>query len=826
MYTRALLAAIALLTTEVIAAPIAGIAGVMDAAGASQSAPAAHSPANPDAMDAASITARMKAAQDALARADNRQAADEALPPGIPPELLSERRYLLQQQVTAYALQLDMIRRAEALKTRAEIISGADVMTPTDELGKPPYSIVLVDRLRQQLQTVALAVDSIEAQQLVVAKEREIVTRDYDAAELSRRQSFEALERNRVAGDLPRLRWLWQFSELRAHSHGARLQALRQQEGVLATELAQTSSAFRELEARVAQTESKVRFNAADREVLLARQAERRTALEGELANARADANALEQSLRQRQQERDEQRDTLVKLRAALDAARNQMKTPGAAGGKDKHSHTVSIAELEAKIARLNDSMTQAQRLLELEQVRAMTAGDKIDILTRLIESQHFQHVFWDLRYAAEQPGATQATTEALRNGVRELTERIKEPSRSLRHELQLTLDQISAMQDRQANATPEEAALIRQTINAMQDRVQLQLRGLTEVGQLRLMATRWSEEFNREAADRSAKARLDAIRNEVVDTVGDIWSYEFTTVSDTAIVDGQTIATQRGVTVGKLVIALITLFAGFWLARRVARLFNNHIHARFGIPLQTLNTASNWVLSGVFAMLFVISLAIVRIPLTVFAFLGGAIAIGAGFGMQTLLKNLMSGLMLLVERPFKLGDTVEVAGKRGTVTDIGVRASTIRNIDGIETLVPNASFIEQEVTNWTYTSGKVRFAVKIGVAYGSPARRVAELLLEVAQRHGKILKDPEPEVLFEDFGADALNFGLYFWLDLDAGTAGRIVTSDVRFMIDKAFAEAGIVIAFPQRDVHLDTSRPLEIRMLDTAAPGSPVAT
>ncbi|WP_374401162.1 mechanosensitive ion channel domain-containing protein [Niveibacterium sp.] len=815
MYSRALLAAFALLATQAFAAPSSGLATLFKPASA---APAAPAPAG--AVDPASIEARLKAAQAALARADNPTDEDDAAPPGTPAEEIAARRFQLQTQVSAYALQLDMVRRAAAVRARAEVMSGSDALGEFEPLGEPPYSVVLVDRLRQQLQTIALSIDSIEAQQRLVAKERENAANDNKAAELTTRQSVEALEKNREPARAARLRWLWQLATLRAHSAGATLRALQQQEAVLADELAQANTVFREVEARVALTENKIRFNAADREALLARLAERRAALETELANARSEAAARDKALAQRRQQRDARQAGVEAATTALEAARSAPQDVAEqVGTKGKRDHAPSIETLETQLAQQKDTLILAQRLLELEQVRVATAGDKVDVLTRLIDSQNFQRTFWELRYAAAQPGATPATMEALRKGVRELTERIDEPSKTLRHELQLTLDQISVIQDRLVGATPDEAALIRSAIETMQERVQLDLRGLSEVGQLHLMASRWSEEFDRQSADRSAQARVNAIRKEVTDIVSAVWSYEFTTVDDTAVVDGQTIPTKRGVTVGKLLIALITLFAGFWLARRLARIINQRIHVRFDIPLQTLNTASNWLLSGVFVVLFLISLAIVRIPLTVFAFLGGAIAIGAGFGMQTLLKNLMSGLMLLVERPFKLGDTVEVAGKRGTVTDIGVRASTIRNIDGIETLVPNASFIEQEVTNWTYTSGKVRFAVKIGVAYGSPVRRVAELLLDVAHRHGKILKEPEPEVLFEDFGADALNFGLYFWLDLDAGTAGRIVTSDVRFMIDKAFAEAGIAIAFPQRDIHLDTSRPLEVRLLDGAS-------
>ena len=127
-------------------------------------------------------------------------------------------------------------------------------------------------------------------------------------------------------------------------------------------------------------------------------------------------------------------------------------------------------------------------------------------------------------------------------------------------------------------------------------------------------------------------------------------------------------------------------------------------------------------------------------------------------------------------------------------------------------------------MTNWTHTSGRVRFNVKVGVAYGSPVRIVSQLLMEVAERHGKVLKDPPPEVSFEDFASDALNFVLYFWIDVSTGASGRQVSSDLRAMIEGAFTDRDIVIAYPQRDVHLDVTAPLPVRIVPEEPPAAPV--
>ncbi|MCX7098636.1 MAG: mechanosensitive ion channel [Methylococcales bacterium] len=294
------------------------------------------------------------------------------------------------------------------------------------------------------------------------------------------------------------------------------------------------------------------------------------------------------------------------------------------------------------------------------------------------------------------------------------------------------------------------------------------------------------------------------------------IWQFELFAVDDSIVVDGQTISGKRSITVSKTLTALAILIVGFWFAVRVAHLFERLFVTRLSMEPSLARIARRWILFIEVILLVVASMMVVRIPLTIFAFMGGALAIGTGFGMQNMLKNLISGLMLLFERPFRPGDLVEVGGIRGRVIDIGVRSSHIRDGNGIETLIPNSTFIEQNVTNWTLSNQSVRIVVKIGVAYGSPVKEVTDLLLEVADRHGLVEKDPKPLVQFEDFGDNALIFGLYVWVELKPEVSWTVVTSDLRYMINKTLAEHNICMAFAQRDIHIDTSEPLEIRVVN----------
>jgi small-conductance mechanosensitive channel len=205
------------------------------------------------------------------------------------------------------------------------------------------------------------------------------------------------------------------------------------------------------------------------------------------------------------------------------------------------------------------------------------------------------------------------------------------------------------------------------------------------------------------------------------------------------------------------------------------------------------------WIHAVLFSMLAVLALTSANIPLTVFAFLGGALAIGVGFGTQVLLKNMISGIMLLVERPLKLGDRIEVGAVVGTVTHIGVRSSTVRTSDGIEILVPNATFIENNVTNWTYSSGKVRRSIGVSLPYGVSSERVSKMLLAVARDHAEVVADPPPRVLLEDFGEEKKRYQLQYWIDYGRGADGSQIASDLRLAIEKEALAEGLAVPFPE---------------------------
>jgi small-conductance mechanosensitive channel len=209
------------------------------------------------------------------------------------------------------------------------------------------------------------------------------------------------------------------------------------------------------------------------------------------------------------------------------------------------------------------------------------------------------------------------------------------------------------------------------------------------------------------------------------------------------------------------------------------------------------------WVV--VISVLFLTVLGTLKVPLTAFAFLSGAVAIGFGFGAQNIINNFISGWIIMGERPIRIDDLIDVDGTLGRVEAINTRSTRIRRVDGVRIVIPNSHMLESKVINWTLVDNEIRTSVRVGVAYGSPVRKVAELIEQATREQEDVLNDPEPKILFEDFGDSSLVFDVFFFTQLRPGGDIRALRSEIRFRIDELFRENNIVIAFPQRDVHVD---------------------
>lgn len=260
----------------------------------------------------------------------------------------------------------------------------------------------------------------------------------------------------------------------------------------------------------------------------------------------------------------------------------------------------------------------------------------------------------------------------------------------------------------------------------------------------------------------------------------------------------------ESSLTIGQLLsVAIFALLGGLFIIW-TTRLLRRRLTSRGSNP-DIIQLLSRAYLILAFAVLGIIILDFLNVPLAAFAFISGAVAIGVGFGAQNIINNFISGWILMWERPIKIGDFLELGDVRGTVESIDTRSTRIRRVDGVHLLVPNSFLLENTVTNWTLVDQLVRTSVKVGVAYGSDVKRVTELLGQAADEHPQVLKSPEKSIIFDDFGDNALAFDLNVWLYAGSERNLRTIRSDLRYRIDELFREAGVVIAFPQRDIHLD---------------------
>lgn len=371
----------------------------------------------------------------------------------------------------------------------------------------------------------------------------------------------------------------------------------------------------------------------------------------------------------------------------------------------------------------------------------------------------------------------------------------------------------IRDQETRLSNLNPDSSAFKREKaiLDLLQERVKIHDRLEHAANRLERQLARWLDDFK--AIDVSTlDGRTEIWKQKLQSALQSFWQYELFVVEDLSEVDGRTVSIGYGVTVGKSIGALCLFVVGYWLFSRLVQLLQLMLIRRFGVNPQLASVVRRWlmILLAIGLIIFILNLA--RIPLSVFAFMGGALAIGLGFGTQTIIKNFISGIIILFERKIRVGDIIQLDGITGHVTAVDLRATTVRGFDGVEALVPNSSFLESQVVNWTYSNQQIRRELRIGIAYGSDAREAEAMILKIVAEHPKILITPSPEVYFEDFADSALLLVVIYWVELVGGTVARRVDSDVRHVIYQRLAEAGIGIPFPQRDIHLDLSQPLPV--------------
>jgi len=459
---------------------------------------------------------------------------------------------------------------------------------------------------------------------------------------------------------------------------------------------------------------------------------------------------------------------------------------------------------------QLDDATGSNPVLVELVEEKLLARQgrqQRVVVLNARLQRNGKDRELWNRRYRVITDGANAEELITWTSETQALLEQLT------REEVigELRIDELrqnTVNREKKLQSIDESNAEIRRHVAAQSE----ELSQLTQVYNANIVSIRSTESL--------AKKLLAEIEGDVATWSWSQWGesarYYFDKVRNMVLakVDGHPI------TVGALVAGLILLLIGFFLARLLSRWLGARL--RTG-RVQMHDSAASALQSISFYVLLVCftftALRFVNVPLTVFTFLGGAIAIGVGFGSQNIINNFISGLILLAERPIKVGDLIQLDDLYGSVIAIGARSTVVRTGQNLELVVPNSKFLENNVVNLTRGDDRLRTVVKVGVAYGSPTREVVRLLKHAADEHGRVLSQPEPFVLFVDFADNSLNFEVHFWIKMRTITERLRVESDIRFRIDTLFREAHISIAFPQRDVHLNTTAPMAVRIITAPA-------
>jgi small-conductance mechanosensitive channel len=702
--------------------------------------------------------------------------ASREAPQGIPAREVGAARDVRSELGFVYERELRAIEEvAAAREARARAERSERDWTEFDQ--PPPYSILLVDDLRDTADNARARIASLEAASGHLRDEQARFQLHAKRAQEATRLAAEVYEAATTETERAMAAWRREVAQLELRKSGAWIALSRAIERLQGEELAAQRAGLRLVERQIELARANTSFTDAD--LLKARQryadiaADRRR----ELADVRAESE-------RQQKQRDEASKNLAQLKASDPASAEEIPVADAW----LRAIEARLAASRAQGEMLRGQITLAEEIPNLFEQRrvALTATDadtRRAALNRLVAGTN------DLgRWKA----FLQTRLDDARAGVRDAEARYIRAA---------DLAPRTVEQERDAVASARRVMAAADGMMESLDRTMSRL-------------NRWIADVQALESSRDLRTRGADAWSALREAVRNVWNFELFAVEDTLVVDGQSVTTSRGVTVGKSVGAVALYLVGFVVSLLLARRISSRAVAA-GLDARTVRTVRRWVLTLIAILLLLLTLNVVRIPITVFAFLGGALAIGVGFGMQTMFKNFISGMILLMERSVQIGDIIEVEGTSGTVTAVDLRSSTMLGSDGTETIVPNSVLLENKVTNWTHSDRRVRRLVKVGVAYGSPAREVAELLEDCAKRHGLVLADPKPQVNFEDFGADALQFALYVWLELTPKVSATDVLSDLRFMIEKRLRDAGILMAYPQRDVHLDSSRPLRVEVV-----------
>lgn len=676
-------------------------------------------------------------------------------PQAAPEQLVSERELLRLLQLT---LDQQQTAAGELRELAAEQQSLEEQLAALRRIGPSearPFTFSLLEELRDQLSSERQRRSLITSELAAAQQIRELTEQTHAETETRRRQLQEKLAATAEVEARSQLQREFTLIEIYGEVTGATMQLRELERKSLERKAQINSTQLAYLEEKVAIVEKDARFTPQDLQTQLSALSQRETELRQQLETVQAD-------LRQSEQRWEEARQKLAQA-SATDSTQ---------------AHESVTWELVVLARRAEISLVN-------QQLRAIVVS----------------RFWWNNRFKAANHQATADELFTWRSNIESFIERCASAQKLLESQLNERRQQLVEVERQLRSAQKNKAPSLPWLEHQIRELQRLQ--GIYGWHLSAWQADCRSLENFRDELEKVTRPRtLAGLRDRAQRSLTDVWCYELTAVDD------------RPITVGKILSGCLLLVVGYMLSRLISRFIALRLLPRVGInpgASVALQSVSFYLLLTIFGFL---SLELVNVPLTVFTFLGGAVAIGVGFGSQNVVNNFISGLILMVERPIRIGDLVSIDGVYGTVEHLGARSTRVRTGSNMEIIVPNSRFLENNVTNWTLTDTRVRTSVSVGVDYESPTRLVAQLLLQSVRSHEQVLPTPDPIVLFQNFGDNSLEFEVHFWVQMRTMMESRLVESEIRFRVNELFREHGISISFPQRDVHLDTLRPLEVNI------------
>jgi small-conductance mechanosensitive channel len=706
------------------------------------------------------IESRLKEIRELLKVAETAESKQRASQLGTTLAELKERNVLLRNLSTVYSRLLTSLKKQPSLKKEEESLGQASETERESLISEtPPFSLTVYGRYLDRLNEATQDKESAITMSAFYVRQVKDTAAEVDQAEKHLRllkEDIESYNTKEVPSDL---KWKYEFAIVETELKQATLDLAR-----INHENTLTVERLAELKIDIARKQvqwikERLTFDQNDLDKRLKSVDEREKLLERRISSLKKEMISVD--------------DKLVEAQRAFDNAQN-------------------AGELVKE---------QAEAHLNARQAWRETYQRVVDQSELLMQINSREKQLWQNRYSLLLNETEGAELDSWREEAQSFIARAERGLKVMQNYQTNLQSQTASLKSALSDDTldPVVREHTESRLQAVQKSTERDLEFISAVLGMRELERRLIDEIN----ERQKAIQVSVKLRELGEKIRSLWEFELWVVDD------------RGVTVRKVVIALVIFIIGLVLARLGTRFIKKRLSSSEHLDQTALSAIEKILYYFTLLVLLLVALRTVNIPLTVFTVFGGAIAIGLGFGAQNLLNNFISGFILMIERPVKLGDMIEVDNNYGIIEEIGSRCTRIRTAGNIHILVPNSSFLEKNIINWTLADQDIRTHITAGVVYGSDTRKVKQLMLKAAGEHGKVLENPEPFVLFNSFGDNALIFELYIWISIKRLMDRRLIESDLRFIIDELFRNAGIVIAFPQRDIHIDTTKPLDLRIV-----------